>query len=250
MVKRLESDSLHIRHGALMQAQFLNTHPTGSVRRLPHGPGQAAPSLPLFADRRMVTRQSDRLTGKVLAHMPQTVQQEQQQQQQQPGALFPFSHTHSVTGLSDMAGCATFSIPIQVTVAQMAQKPPPLPPHQQAAQTEASAAAAAAAAAAEEGAQATTLRAATPLWLRRIRLMTKHIANTKEVELRRHRVSSRVHRTLEKTTARAFCQGDVRLTNVRKTLNSLGIVRWGSWGLFAVVISICTHTPKKQYPFT
>ena len=45
------------------------------------------------------------------------------------------------------------------------------------------------------------------------------------MELQRNYVGSRVDRTLNKTTARVFCQGDVRLANIYKTLDSLGIIR-------------------------
>lgn len=71
----------------------------------------------------------------------------------------------------------------------------------------------------------TTLSTTTPLWLSRGRAITSHLERSIATEMLRHKVSSRVDRTLNRTTARAFCQGDVRLANIRKTLNNLGIIR-------------------------
>lgn len=50
-------------------------------------------------------------------------------------------------------------------------------------------------------------------------------ADQRLLEQRRLHVGSRVSRTLSKYTSRALCGGDLRLRNIRKTLNSLGIIR-------------------------
>ena len=55
--------------------------------------------------------------------------------------------------------------------------------------------------------------------------MAKHLDGVEKKESERRHVGSRVDRTLNANTASTLCQGDLRLRNIRKTLNNLGILR-------------------------
>jgi len=71
----------------------------------------------------------------------------------------------------------------------------------------------------------TPIKCAGNLWLERLEKMGKSLAKQKELELKRRTVGSRVDVTLGKNTANTLSAGDIRLANVRKTLNNCGVIR-------------------------
>jgi hypothetical protein len=62
--------------------------------------------------------------------------------------------------------------------------------------------------------------------------MKRHLTATLDTMQRRFHVGSRVDKTLGKMTAANLSQGDMRLRNINKTLNNLGVIRSADQILF------------------
>ena len=63
------------------------------------------------------------------------------------------------------------------------------------------------------------------LWIQRLLKMKKVLAKATDLEIKRRSVGSRESVTLSKNTASTLCGGDIRLANVKKCLDSCGIIR-------------------------
>lgn len=63
------------------------------------------------------------------------------------------------------------------------------------------------------------------LWLNRLKTLQTSLRKTIELEQQRLHIGSRIERTLGRASATDLCTGDMRLRNIRHTLNHLGIIR-------------------------
>ena len=63
------------------------------------------------------------------------------------------------------------------------------------------------------------------LWLDRLRGMCKKLTKQLGIDERRLHIGTRVERTLGQSGATDLCAGDMRLRNIRHTLNNMGYVR-------------------------